>query len=191
MPSKKPGRLVVLEGSSGPLLAGAATRLLQSLAPEEKRGGCSVWDASGIFYELRLGKAKKLGPSPRNLILFYASDLAFRLRWQIRPALEDGLTVVAAPYVQSAMAFGVATGLARKWMEDLFSFAPKPAACYRLKESVTPPAEKAKAGEGYLEFCSSMLKHASPPWDRQELRQDFLAYLDGLEHRRGCKTFST
>ena len=49
-------------------------------------------------------------PSARTLLLLYAADLAFRLRWQIRPALAEGRTVVAAPYVDTAVAFGRAAG---------------------------------------------------------------------------------
>ena len=41
-----------------------------------------------------------------RLLLLYAADLAFRLRWEIRPALAEGYTVVAAPYVETAVAFG-------------------------------------------------------------------------------------
>ena len=50
-------------------------------------------------------------PSARTLLLLYAADLAFRLRWEIRPALAAGRTVVAAPYVDTAVAFGRAAGV--------------------------------------------------------------------------------
>src|SRR5262249_56536296 len=66
-------------------------------------------------------------PSPRTLLLLYAADLAFRLRWQIRPALLEGRTVVAAPYVATAIAFGRAAGLSSVWLTNLFRFAPRPA----------------------------------------------------------------
>ena len=66
-------------------------------------------------------------PSARTLLLLYAADLAFRLRWQIRPALAEGRTVVAAPYVDTAMAFGRAAGLQAGWLTNLFSFAPRAA----------------------------------------------------------------
>ena len=42
---------------------------------------------------------------PRTLLLLYAADLAFRLRWEIRPALAEGHTVIAAPYLDTAFAF--------------------------------------------------------------------------------------
>ncbi len=85
--------------------------------------GVSQWDASGVFHELAL----VAGPaSPRTLLLLYAADLAFRVRWEIEPALAGGRTVVAAPYVATAMAFGRAVGLPSGWLNNLLEFAPRP-----------------------------------------------------------------
>jgi Thymidylate kinase len=90
------------------------------------RGGISKWDASGVFQELAVADREAGAPSARTLLLLYAADLAFRLRWQIRPALAEGRTVVAAPYVATAVAFGRAAGLPGKWLASLFGFAPRP-----------------------------------------------------------------
>ena len=88
-------------------------------------GGISRWDASGVFQELSVADDSAGAPSARTLLLLYAADLAFRLRWQIRPALAEGRTVVAAPYVETAIAFGRAAGLNRAWLSNLFRFAPR------------------------------------------------------------------
>ena len=90
------------------------------------RGGISPWDASGVFQELAVADEAAGAPSARTLLLLYAADLAFRLRWQIRPALAEGRTVVAAPYVDTALAFGRAAGLKPSWLMNLFRFAPRP-----------------------------------------------------------------
>ena len=90
------------------------------------RGGISKWDASGVFQELAVAGAEAGAPSARTLLMLYAADLAFRLRWQIRPALAEGRTVVAAPYVATALAFGRAAGLESSWLMNLFRFAPRP-----------------------------------------------------------------
>jgi len=90
------------------------------------RGGISKWDASGVFQELAVADRSAGAPSARTLLLLYAADLAFRLRWQIRPALAEGRTVVAAPYVATALAFGRAAGLKPAWLANLFRFAPRP-----------------------------------------------------------------
>ena len=182
-----PGRLIALEGTRGPVLAAAAKKLLRSVCSDKAEGGVSGWDASNIFYELRKGGDEGPNPSPRILVLLYACDLAFRLRWEIRPALEEGLIVVAAPYVESAIAFGKATGLSRRWLLELFRFAPKPETCYRLKEKKDASDWRVKKSEGFLEFCCKTLIKSSPAWSATEIRDKFLDYLEALERRGGCR----
>ena len=190
-PSSYKGRLIALEGSRGLDLAPAAKRLLGQVRHGKEAGGYSLWDASAIFFELRKGDKGIPPPSPRTLILLYAADLAFRLRWEIAPALEEGMVVVAAPYVESAIAFGVAAGLARQWLSDLLEFAPAAAATYRLKEKKENSNWKFKKSEGFLEFCCKTLLSASPStspvWNPLELRQKFIAQLEALERRGGCQ----
>ena len=115
-----PGRLLTLEGACGRELKQTAARLLQGLCGGEDGGGVSHWDASGIFSDLRLGDPNMPRPSPRTLVLLYTADLAFRLRWEIRPAVDEGKCVIAVPYVQTAMAFGKAAGVPRPWLQELF-----------------------------------------------------------------------
>ncbi len=117
------GVLIAVDGVEATAVLVAARAALASLS----RGGISRWDASGVFQDLAVADAAAGAPSPRTLLLLYAADLAFRLRWQIRPALADGRTVVAAPYVDTATAFGRAAGLPAGWLANLFRFAPRPA----------------------------------------------------------------
>ncbi len=91
------------------------------------RGGISRWDASGVFQDLAVADAGAGAPSARTLLLLYAADLAFRLRWEIRPALAEGRAVIAAPYVETAIALGRSVGLKAGWLTALFRFAPRPA----------------------------------------------------------------
>ena len=113
------------------------------------RGGISRWDASGVFQELAVADKAAGAPSARTLLLLYAADLAFRLRWQIRPALSEGRTVVAAPYVDTALAFGRAAGLKPSWLMNLFRFAPR--ARQRLYAHAT--ASRASAvTDGFVRF---------------------------------------
>ena len=186
--SSPAGRLIALEGSRGPELADAAKKLLCNLCDDDAEGGVSSWDASGIFWELRKGDKEGPNPSPRTLLLLYACDLAFRLRWEIRPALEEGMIVVAAPYVETAIAFGKATGLSRRWLAELFSFAPKPEVCYRLKEKKDSSEWRVKKSQGFLEFCCKTLIKGSPAWDAAAIRDNFIDYLENLESRGGCRT---
>src|SRR5262245_53145262 len=98
------GRLIGLEGTRGKDLSEEVQRLAQLCASATDTAAWSRWDASNTFYEIRMGKPKNLSPPPRTLLLLYASDLMFRLRWEIEPALAEGRTVLAAPYVESAVA---------------------------------------------------------------------------------------
>ena len=119
------------------------------------RGGISKWDASGVFQELAVAEEAAGAPSARTLLLLYAADLAFRLRWQIRPALAEGHTVVAAPYVDTAIAFGRAAGLARGWLVNLFRFAPRAA----RRRFALPTGRRAPAvvKDGFIGFsCERM-----------------------------------
>src|SRR6185312_8243106 len=129
---KKPKPLLIaIDGVDGAALLTAAREALSARGP----GGISRWDASGVFQDLAVADADAGLPSARTLLLLYAADLAFRLRWQIRPALAEGRTVVAAPYVDTAMAFGRAAGLPSSWMMNLFRFAPRPGAAIVVHES--------------------------------------------------------
>jgi thymidylate kinase len=178
------GRLVALEGTNGVLLRSEAERLA-CLCCGAADPAWSLWDASNTFYELRMVKAKNLTPTPRALMLLYASDLLFRVRWEIEPTLKEGRTVVAAPYVESAMAFGLAAGLPKEWIEELFRFAPKPAASFRLKEKKKSKEKKKNSnGEpGFVEFfCANLAKHY-PGWKIAEVRGEMLKYLKSLEER--------
>jgi thymidylate kinase len=180
---KRPrGRLVALDGTNGVMLRSEAERLAR-LCCGAADPAWSLWDASNTFYELRMVKAKNLTPTPRVLMLLYASDLLFRLRWEIQPTLQEGRTVVAAPYVASAMAFGAAAGLPKEWLEELFSFAPKPEASFRLKEK-KKGKEKKKDGNGepgFVEFfCASLARHY-PGWETAEVRREMLKYFKSLE----------
>jgi hypothetical protein len=116
----------------------------------DKRGGVSVWDASGVFDELLIADDAAGRPSARTLLLLYAADLSFRLRWEITPTLAEGRIVVAAPYVDTAVAFGRAAGLSPAWLSNLFQFAPRPGT--RVVEKTAPkPGSK---GKGFVEFGS-------------------------------------
>jgi thymidylate kinase len=178
------GRLIALDGTNGVLLRTEAERLA-CLCCGAADPAWSLWDASNTFYELRMVKARNLTPTPRALILLYASDLLFRLRWEIEPTLKEGRTVVAAPYVESAMAFGVAAGLPKEWIEELFRFAPKPAASFRLKEKKKSKEKKKNSGAepGFVEFfCANLAKHY-PGWEIAEVRGEMLKYLKSLEEQ--------
>jgi len=129
----KRGRLVAIDGLDLRSVRAAAREAVH--ASGTSRAGVSLWDASGVFHELALVRGIA---SPRTLLVLYAADLAFRVRWQIAPALAEGRTVVAAPYVATAMAFGRAVGVPAAWLANLLRFPPRPTVA-RIVESERRP----------------------------------------------------
>jgi hypothetical protein len=168
-----PGALVALDGVDGAALLGAARAALAT----RPRGGISRWDASGVFQDLAVADRSAGAPSARTLLLLYAADLAFRLRWQIRPALAEGRTVIAAPYVDTAMAFGRVAGLPATWLSNLFRFAPR-AAERRIVNS--PGRKTLSATDGFVGFSC---ERVAPPGDSAARRRLVAAIVKELKRR--------
>jgi hypothetical protein len=149
--SKRP-RLIAVDGANGRAVLAAAERMAVANGVEKS---VSRWDASGLFEQLVMAGDDISTTSARLLLLLYAADVAFRLRWEIEPALAEGHTVVAAPYVGTAMAFGRACGLPAKWLNNLFRFARKPSERHVVSAA---PAARPRATAGFVEFGCSQLE---------------------------------
>ena len=177
-----PGRLIAIDGSRGKDISAAAA----AVAGQLKKAGidCAIsrWDASGLFTELAAGARVDSGVSTRSLSLVYAADLAFRLRWEITPVLESGGVVIAAPFVETAIAFGASCGLDDDWIRQLLRFAP-PATVYgRTDERKTGKPWKRKIDRGYCEFGAAMLDVSAPQRASEPARRVMISKLD---HPRG------
>jgi hypothetical protein len=141
-------RLIAIDGVNAHVIKHTARSVAAANRPQ--RAGVSSWGASGIFDELTFADSEAGIPSMRTLLLLYAADLAFRLRWEIGPALDEGRLVIAATYVATPIALGRAAGLDPHWLADLFHFAP-PAT---ERHSIDPPPAKAIAErQGFVEFA--------------------------------------
>ena len=149
--TRTPAALLSVDGVSASAVMRAAKRLAS--ADRGDRAGISCWDASGIFGDLDVAGLDAERPSARTLLLLYAADLAFRLRWEIRPALADGRRVVAAPYVDTAIALGRAAGLDDAWLQSVFEFAPVPTERLHVDGAPGPRA----SGPGLVEFACRRL----------------------------------
>ena len=178
------GQLIAVDGGGAGLTAAART-LTTALRKEREGSGVSAWDSSGIFTELA-AEDEIPGPSARTLTLLYAADLAFRLRWQIRPALDAGLSVVAAPYVETAKALAIAAGLPRKWVQEVFRFAPKPDSCYHV---VTRGPRPKTAKVDYVDCFVNAMAAGDQAIDAGQLRKQSVAYLTALEKNGRCRRF--
>jgi hypothetical protein len=162
-------KLISIDGVNANALEDTARDL--AAANRRHHAGISHWDASGIFHELAVADDEAGTPSPRTLLLLSAADLAFRLRWEIRPALDEGRFVIAAPYVATAAAFGQAAGLDPVWLGDLFHFAP-PADEHHIVDPA--PAKQVADRNGFVEFC----------WQRLERRLGGLTRLELMDRTR-------
>ncbi len=184
------GRLIAIDGTRGDDVRDAAEEFWQHLRDRRTKGGVSPWDASGMFYDLMTGKKKELRElrfSARTLVLLYASDLVFRLRWQIRPAVDQGQTIIAAPYVETVKAFGIASGLPRKWLTEIFRFAPPAMTTLHVRERKKSAGWKDRPLEGFPEFCAAtVMRGAADEEESGALRAQMIGYFDALENRGAC-----
>jgi hypothetical protein len=178
-----PGRLIAIDGTRGKDVARAAAALINALNDDGIECAVSRWDASGLFGELAAG-AGEPHLSPRALSLVYAADLAFRLRWEVRPVLERGGVVIAAPYVETAVAFGAAAGLGEVWLRELLRFAPEPDLRGRPEERKPNRGWKPRLDRGYAEFAAALLQ-ASPAAVSKKTRRYAMSLLD----RSGGKVY--
>jgi hypothetical protein len=152
-------QLIAVDGVSGRDIQRRAENVRRKARRKSGvHAGISRWDASGVFYELRAAGKKALALTPRTLLLLYASDLAFRVRWEIKPALDAGQTVIAAPYVDTAVAFGQAVALPRPWVEELLRFAPPADARIGVGSAKKKKFPKGRAMNGFIEFANFAAK---------------------------------
>ena len=171
------GSLVAIDGSD----SAGVTQLAMTVHEMLNARGVSVlvsrWDASALFSDFVAAPAEERDVSPRTLMLLYAADLAFRLRWEIEPALADGHMIVAAPYVATAVAFGVAAGLSQEWLHTLFRFAPSAARTVVLREEGPVRGWKRRPDRGFGECCTTLLEATPEGFARKKARTAMITAL--------------
>jgi len=176
MPARTARRaLVAVEAARGRDAERGASKVRAALLSKwnDAGAGISHWDASGTFFELQLGNGRKsLTLSPRTLLLLYASDLAFRLRWEIQPAIAAGQVVIAASYTETACAFGEAAGVPRKWIAELFRYVPRPDLCLHVKDAKDGAPWRSRAMDGFPEFGAATVSPGQPSRKRSSPRCD-------------------
>ncbi len=177
-------RLVTIDGSRGTDVAKAA----ETLAAEVREHGAtcliSRWDASGLFGELAQANGLQRQVSARTLTLVFAADLAFRLRWEIRPALEAGHVVIAAPYVDTAVVFAMACGLPERWLRHVLRFAPEAKMRRLSRERKADRGWKRRLDRGYPEYCAALLEDADPSFKARRTRTAMIALVQELKGRK-------
>lgn len=180
------GHLVAVDGSRGKDVSSAADALARRLRRRGVECVISRWDASGLFGELAQAGRPGGQVSPRTLSLVYAADLAFRLRWEIRTAIETGGVVIAAPYVETAVAFAAASGLPEGWLRDLLRFAPAPNLRGIVRERKSDRGWQARLDSGYAEYGAALFEDAMADFKSKATRR---AMIETLGANRGRKVF--
>jgi thymidylate kinase len=180
----RPGRLIAIDGSRGADVATAAGQLVDALKRRGVECVVSRWDASGLFGELAQAGTGIKSVSPRTLSLVYAADLAFRLRWEVRPVLESGGIVIAAAYVETAIAFGASCDLPEQWLRELMRFAPQPDVQALARERKRERAWKARLDRGYAEYCAALFVESAPKLLSRKTRGRVMARLEAARGRR-------
>ena len=183
-PQRHPGILIACDGTRGSDVRDDVARLLRYLRGHGVAGAVSRWDGSGLFEELQVSKRRRRRLSPRSLLLLYAADMAFRVRWEIEPAIAQGRVVIAAPYVATAVALGAAAGLSPRWVEAILRFAPQPAVSVCVRERKQASGWTAKPLSGFAEFCATTLGGGSQRPDATVIRRSMISSLDALVNRR-------
>ena len=178
------GRLVAVDGSRGKDVSAAADALAADLRRRGVDCVISRWDASGLFGELAQGGRPGQHVSPRTLSLMYAADLAFRLRWEINAALNTGGVVVAAPYLETAIAFGAACGLPDTWLRELLRFAPAPHVRGLARERKIERGWKARLDRGYPEYATALFEGGAHGFRGRRARKAMIAALDADQGKK-------
>jgi hypothetical protein len=178
-------RLIAIDGSRGADVAKSADRLAEELRKRGVECVISRWDASGLFGELAQ-TSERVTASPRTLSLVYAADLAFRLRWEIRTALDAGTVVIAAPYVETAIAFGAVAGLPEQWLRELLRFAPPADVQALARERKLDRTWKPRLDRGYAEYCSALFEPSAPKLISKKARR---AMITALAEARGRRVY--
>jgi hypothetical protein len=172
------GKLVAIDGSRGNDVMNAAEALATEI--REAGGSCAIsrWDASGLFGDFLISSSLDTAVvSARTLSLLYAADLAFRLRWEIRPALAAGQIVIAAPYLETAVKFGEACGLTERWLHDLLRFAVGPDIRGLARERKEDKGWKGRRDRGYAEYCAGLLRQTGAKFKHKKTRASMIESL--------------
>ena len=184
-PTPRPGRLIAVDASRSRDVAAEAEAIATRLRARGVACGVSRWDASGLFGDLLMADRDELVIAPRTLTLLYAADLMFRLKWEIRPALAEGHVVIAAPYVETAVAVGVGVGLPEAWVREVLRFADGPDTRIYARERKPAQGWKTKPARGYAEFCATLLDASPAGLARRKARGRSIAWLAAAARASG------
>lgn len=169
------GMLICVEGTDG---AGRSTQIAMLREWLEVQGYGVVdtgWTRSPLIGRT-IAQAKQGRALNRfTYSLLYAADFADRLEKEIIPALRSGFVVLSDRYVFTAFARDVIRGVDRRWVRDLFGFAPIPNLVMYLKLDV-PTLVRRSMLRGPIDYFESGMDMAmgDDPYDSFKRYQGLL-----------------
>jgi len=105
----------------------------------------------------------RISVDPKTLALLFTADRYEHLEKEILPALNSNKIVVCERYYFSTIAYQMAQGLDRGWIENLNKFALKPDAALFIDVHPEIAVKRTKTGEIFetLEFLKEIYKNYS------------------------------
>jgi dTMP kinase len=151
-PSRRRGRLIVVEGIDG---SGKSTQVLLLQKWLEARGlrvFFTEWNSSDLVRQAtKRGKKKNL-LTPTTFSLLHATDFADRQTYSIIPYLKAGITVLADRYIYTAFARDIARGVDPQWVRDLYAFATKPDATLYFRVPIDVAVDRILGSRAKIKF---------------------------------------
>lgn len=123
---------IVIDGIDGCGKTTQVKLLEERLRQMGKDVATSKWKDSTYVDKLFIGDLLKrfqdgtvrIPPEARTFLL--AADISNRLESSIKPALRNGMVVIGDRYIYKVIAQGIARGLRKEWLDNLFEFAIEP-----------------------------------------------------------------
>lgn len=148
------GMFIVIDGIDGCGKSTQVKLLQEHLARRDIPVTVSRWQDSAYIEKLYIGDLLKriqegnvvIPPEARTFLL--GTDISYRLESMIKPWLDEGKVVIGDRYIYKIIAQGIARGLDKKWLSEMFAFAPRPDCTILLD---VPPAVALERITGYRE----------------------------------------
>lgn len=144
------GKLIAIEGVDGAGTTTQAALLAQWLIDHGVDCVITAEPTDGPLGQLiRQALSGRFIVDPETLALMFAADRLDHLARTVRPALEDGLSVVTDRYVHSSLAYQ-SLGANPDWVATINSQAPPADLVILLDAPVDLCLERVKARDGWL-----------------------------------------
>jgi len=147
-----PGRLFIVEGIDGSGKSTQIDLLYKWLIAQGYSVFFSEWNSSEMVKSTtRMGKRKHMF-TPTTFSTIHATDFADRLENRIIPLLKAGVIVMADRYAFTAFARDVARGVTRRWVRNLYDFAPMPDLAYYFRVPLEVSVERILSARAQIKY---------------------------------------